>query len=271
MIARARKAPSLASLFDDALTEFMAIGEQARPADVTKATPHCGVERDEVSRLRLALAVRDWSEPGNLLSPGLAEDDRIRALSALASQCEKGSGSLRGRWLLRDAPRVATLFSEPAEEIMSRLTPQEHGTPDPTTIALRRVFGLDDVEPENLNGTALRHLLAAAGWMGHRARRIFAPAELSRLLQRATRRDAYKAISAHGVFGRDELIKGLENLLSDDASPRPRFWFIWGGGGVGKSTVLATVADRLLARDREAAIVHFDLIAAISIRFAATR
>ena len=77
-------------------------------------------------------------------------------------------------------------------------------------------------------------------------------------MERATRRDGYKALIAHGVFGRDRLLDELQSSLGGPYSSGIRKAFIWGSGGVGKSTVLAAIADRLLDRDPQAAIVHLD-------------
>src|SRR5262245_2166776 len=257
MSAPAAQPKPLVEIFEAALREFRNVGELVRGSSAT-GTSKQPDEPDEARNLRLALAIRDWSQPAELLSTQLDPMARLRALDTLAPQCEIGSGRLLGRWLLRDAPRVWTLNNEPRVEIVTRLNSLDGPDKDPTTTALRRVFDLEAVALDSLDSVALRHLLAAAEWMRDRAPRIFASDELQRLLERATRRDGYRALTAHGVFGRDDLLDDLQRSLGAPYRSGIQKTFIWGSGGTGKSTVLAAVGDRLLNGDRNAAIVHLD-------------
>lgn len=192
---------------------------------------------DAEAQLRLALAVRGRTNPAPLLSKNLPPDTRLRVLDAVAQDSD--TGGLTGLWLLSDPVRKQTLEATPPVLIAEALrhAPKDDGVAH----ALRVALGPVSPDFEQLPADDVRELLAVASSTEHLAPNAAQPDVLRWHLRRKVRVEEYDRIVAAGFVGRDSELVDLRDFCTAAplSTPRVAAYFLWGSGGVGKSTLLA--------------------------------
>ncbi|WP_294535034.1 hypothetical protein [uncultured Rhodoblastus sp.] len=213
--------------------------------------------------LRLAMAVRGWTDPHSL-APQVSEE----TLEALAPDVETNIVH-PGKWRLRDAVRRRTLQAASPAELEAALEPSPGNDDDPLRKALkaRRDPSADAID--RLDEDGLSALLASLAWApdfeGYGDPQLLRERVAALLARR--RRDADIArITAAPFFGREGELDQLVEFATAPAAvleagnslPVRRYIYVWGVGGAGKSTLFAHLERRFQGLPAPPLLVHID-------------
>jgi len=211
---------------------------------------------DAVSQLRLALAVRGRSDPARLLPPKLDAEARLRALDAVARESDTGGST--GLWLLTDAARKHVLENAPRTLITQALRSAPPN--DGVTRALRFMLAPEKGSIDELSSADLRNLVALGPVAAHLAKAPPSPETLRWQLRRKTRLETYDATVAAGFVGRDTELHRLLDFATTADRLQLESYFVWGTGGLGKSTLLAAALQQMVRTDVPGApvVAHLD-------------
>lgn len=218
-----------------------------------------GAKADD--ELRFALALRGRCDPKPLLPPDLDPVEEMRTLEAVAADSDVGAGSERSLWLLGDAVRSRVLRSRPPGEVAGALAKARSGSSDPVTSILYELYVGPPVDLESLTSQRARTLLSALAWTGDHAPFAVDEVEVRRRLLCLARDEDYERQTGGGVFGRGPDIARLFEFLTgppQGGGAHLSRAHVWGGGGIGKSTLMAAVALRLRHEIPGTVLVHFD-------------
>ncbi|HKH48261.1 MAG TPA: ATP-binding protein [Thermoanaerobaculia bacterium] len=218
-----------------------------------------GAKADD--ELRFALALRGRCDPKPLLPPDLDPVEQMRTLEAVAADSDVGAGPERSLWLLGDAVRSRVLRSRPPGEVADALEKAHSGSSDPVTSVLYELYAGPPVDLESLTSQHARTLLSAVAWTGDHAPFAVDEVEVRRRLLCLARDEDYERQTGGGVFGRGPDIARLFDFLTappQGGGAHLSRAHVWGGGGIGKSTLMAAVALRFLHEVPGTVLVHFD-------------
>ncbi|MDE8652513.1 hypothetical protein [Novosphingobium album (ex Liu et al. 2023)] len=213
-----------------------------------------------VDLLRRRLAVRGWARPLLLIDESDAAR-RDKFLSALAPEVETAVETRPGQWYLAVPVRRRVLARCGREELRSAVAPLPGEDPgDP----LRQAFSLwvEDRYPplDTLPSDVLPELDNVRGWTGSQwsapygAQQIRAEIAARTLDADLRRMTAYPLVGQHHRDACDL----LETFATRPARGGASGIYLHGGGGTGKTTLLAFLQNRLRRRKPPIAIARID-------------
>lgn len=223
---------------------------------------------DDVARFRLALAVRDWVNPFDLVtaatgsSDAISRDHATAALEAIAPDVETAPSEKKGAWWLNVEARRRALVGRPVEQIREEVRAPLLLTDirDPIHIAFRQIYGVETRELDWLTDNELHALEQVEGWLGNAMPPPLRSPEIARLLAARQRGESAARLTATPIFGREPILAAIEAQLGGPFAPaaEPKVVHVWGPGGVGKSTILALFEQQLLEIQENIVVVHLD-------------
>ena len=223
------------------------------------ATPVSAAAADpQLDALRLSLAVRGAINPRALIPRSLPETTQLMYFDRLSTDCENVSAGDEPAWMLKDNVRRAVLQSHDVKTIGDALRAVPPSEADSITEALRAVYLEQRPELTTLSARSLRTLALAGEWSKGNAPFSVDTAEVRRHAARASKTEEYQRILANGFFGRKGEFDEAYRFFAAPLSQGLHHAWIWGAGGVGKSTLIAAVALECLKVDTEAPLVHLD-------------
>ncbi len=218
---------------------------------------------DAADALRFELALRGRCDPRAFLQqPASTAADRAAVLDSVAADCDTGGRGER-RWLLLDPVRMRVLRSRAPADVAQAVKDAANAQPDEVTGALEKLYVKPLADPRLLTGPQLRALIAAAAWTEGKAVFTYDTDDLRRLLAKLSRKHEYERHVAAGVYGRAVELARITAFLR---SPLPsgqthsdiKYLHVFGSGGIGKSTLIASALSNILRDDEQAVLVHLD-------------
>jgi hypothetical protein len=213
----------------------------------------------ELDDLRFSMALRGWCNPAAIIPSTLAPAQRLALLDAIANESEMATIGPRPQWYLSDGARRRALWSHSPTAVadaLDRLTREG----DHCTTALRALYQgpLDPLPSYSVE--ELRALAAAAELTAGHAPNTVDINEARRWAARKSREQGYRKLLRAGFFGRSQEFNQLVGFLNAPfrGGSRAVSTWVWGPGGVGKSTLLAAACLSALEANESAALVHFD-------------
>lgn len=243
-----------------AFTRLSQMRSAARSTDSAPAAAAHASSRLE-SDLRAALAMRSWINPRELLPPQVEQAVRVRTLNAVASDVETSFRQHPGEWYLAAPVRRRIFGGIGRDGLRAKL--QEPASPrdesDPVRRALRRLLDLEPLDLASLTVDELRAIENAAEWLEDLGLNFSAVrTEAVSLAARRKREAEIARLTATPLIGRQETLDQLQAFTSAARAGKGRMaaTYLYGIGGMGKSTILAHLEKRLSATD--AVLVHID-------------
>jgi V8-like Glu-specific endopeptidase len=186
-----------------------------------------------------AAAVLVWFDPFKLAPAGEVHAERNEVLDFLVPKSEQVTdGFGRGLWtLLLEERRVALrrLAGRPQMIVALAANPSRPDTP-PQRI-LERVLAGETIELSVLSREELASLLTVIGWFDGILTDLPDPSQVRQALARFDLLAPMRRLTEKGFIGRQTELKRLEDYVFGPESPAPLF--VYGTGGVGKSTLLS--------------------------------
>lgn len=228
-------------------------------AQSRSARPSAALRRTE-QRLRLALAVREWANPYELLhAMGIRRDLRA-AVARLAPEVRTSVEQNPGGWYLTESARRAALAicgdAALRQELAARRLPSDDR--DPILRALQALHLGGGGELGAMSDLDLRALSNVADWGPAKSADGPALRDRAATQLRNRQRDAdRRRMTREPMVARAPVLEKL--LAFVRATGAARLLYLHGVGGAGKSTVLAHLEERLEAGAHAVAVVHLDL------------
>ncbi|MDQ0304501.1 hypothetical protein [Ancylobacter polymorphus] len=228
----------------------------------------------EVAWLRLALAVRGWVEPRQLLSPGLAPETIASVLDTVATEVETAWQAHPGKWYLRDPERRLVLTATPPDQIDAALGSDtlKQDADDPVRQVLRLRRSPLPVDISTLGTEVLASLAKSLVWLApgsqgstagdfwHQEDEFDARERIAATLALVRRQQDVARMTSAALFGRHEALSRLVQIAAgaEPEGPGGAYAYLCGIGGAGKSTVLAHLEDELSKLSPPPLLVHLD-------------
>ena len=205
------------------------------------------------------MALRGWCDPAALLPADLGAPQRLALLESIACETDVKTVDSGSAWFLSDAARRRALRSRSPQEVAGALEAIASAG-DRCTGALRALY-TGRVRPLSSDSAdELRALAASAEVTSGHAPHSIDINEARRWAARKSREDGYRSLLKGGFFGRTEERQQLVHFLARPlraGAPVSCAW-VWGPGGIGKSTLLSATCLELLEQNEQAALVHLD-------------
>jgi hypothetical protein len=194
----------------------------------------------------------------------LSASDQTAILNAIAADSDVTQSP---QWLLKEETRRRVLRAHTPSEIKSALfvmVPPE----DEITKALRYLYVGPPPVTEQLTEFETKALISVRQWTEGHAPFTVDEDELRWHLARVERENEYRRLVSAGFFGREKeadqlgqfLTAPLDAFVGASGINRPKVHLtnVFGSGGIGKSTLVSAVAQRLLQSDPTMPLVHLD-------------
>lgn len=245
-------------------TAFVAAtASSAAPAlSATSLTPG-----DPPYDLRTRLAVRGWVNPRALLDTSLSEDAATATLNAVADEADAAFALKPGAWFLSVAARRRVLAMRGVDTLRRELDVVRipNDATDPVRLALRFALSSDPLPPlETIDTEVLRGLAVAFDWfdgdppvgVGRPSLAAeIAAALAARVQSRDLARLTDRKMVGHGhLAARESVVRWLAEPLGKGLSCQ----YLYGSGGVGKSTVLAFIESDIRNARSAPALARID-------------
>jgi repressor LexA len=173
------------------------------------------------------------------IAPYLGDAEADSLAEFLSASCERVTdASGRPWWQLRDDERTRVLRAVPREELIQALDSTSGRPVDPVQAALEAYLDRLAPEPELLDATGLSAVLQVERWTGEGATLPDLGAIKARLDSLAVTQPLERLL-VQGFFGRQDLLSECRSFASSETGRPLDPLLIEGGGGTGKSTVLA--------------------------------
>lgn len=238
-------------------------------------TPEPGEVTNEAAELRLALAMRGWVDPVDLLPADLSVDEQANILDAVAPDIQMALRDHPGLWFLRDQERQRLLTTALPVDLERAIAPRnELDTQDPVRQAmeLRRRSVPADLSPHQTEvlkalGSTFTWLDRGLNWesetlafWGSESDPDGVKLRVAATLARRRRREDVERMTEATLRGRD---RDLARLVRWATAPRTgthrgRLLYLSGIGGVGKSTLFAHLEKQLGTTNERPLLVHID-------------
>jgi hypothetical protein len=252
----------LGNAITGAFAELFKIQSEALSAD-RSVTQGAGTETALASDLRMALAVRSWVNPRELLPSALEEGIRTRTLNAVAPDVETSFVQYPGKWYLAVPVRRRIVAGADRDALRTELNHTRHaGDPDdPVRRAFRKLLDLEPLDLDHCSVDDLRAIENATDWLGdHYQEGARIRDEAVALGTRRKRESEIERMTAAKLIGRTDALENLKAFVTAPFRPIALLaaTYICGVGGAGKSTVLAHVEKEAMEHSPPLILIHLD-------------
>ena len=232
----------------------------AANADAAVARQSAGASAED--SLRLALAVRGWCSPSELLAQGSSEAGAEPLLAALATDVETAASARPGEWFLSVSARTRSLLASDPRQIADALRPQARGDEaDPMLWAFRQAMsGAELPDLARQDEARLRALAKAREWLGPLWNPDLSAEQIAAAIAGRTLAADLERMTSRQMVG--EVHKRTLATLQDFVSAPRRGGFeaiyLHATGGGGTTTLLAFLQSALHKRKPPPAIARID-------------